>query len=450
MDVKRQQDIIRVDPESVTDGTPVEQTDLPDFGTDIIPAERYTSPEFAELEWDRMWKKVWLLGGRSDDIPEPGDYICTDIGKESILLVRQRDGSVRGFYNVCLHRGNRLITKKGIGSVADDDLQFRCGYHHWSFSLSGGLKHIPDIDTFEQGAPPCGRIPEIRTGEWGSFVWYSLDPDGISLEEYLGVIPRHLDPYHFDRMVMTRDVTVEWDCNWKTAVDAFSETYHVQGIHPQLKWYLDDVNVQYDVYERHNRYLVPFAAVSPRVPLPSTIPPLIAAIMEQAGMDPAEYDGPITGIRRAVQEYKRKHGAEQGRDYSDLNDDQLTDDYHYLIFPNVSMNIHADDVMMFRMRPHESNPDRMYYDIWVFELMDEDDERRKRRVRHEHFRHGDRTIGQVLDQDAFNLPHVQKGMHSDAFEGLWIGKQEIRIRHFHNTIDQYVYGHNRPPAKDRD
>src|SRR3546814_4893839 len=81
----------------------------------------------------------------------------------------------------------------------------------------------------------------------------------------------------------------------------------------------------------------PFAAISPRVALPSSIPPAIYEIMVKAGMDPAEYEGRVSDIRRDVQLFKRKHGLEQGKDYSELNDDQLTDDYHYTIFRNVSM-----------------------------------------------------------------------------------------------------------------
>ena len=156
-------------------------------------------------------------------------------------------------------------------------------------------------------------------------------------------------------------------------------------------------------------------------------------------MDPAEYDGPISGIRHAVQSHKRKHGAASGKDYADLNDDQLTDDYHYFIFPNVSLNVHADDIMMFRQRPHATDPNKMLYDLWMFELVPEGEER-PARPKHQHFRHGDKTIGQVLDQDAFNLPSVQMGMQSSAFEGLWLGEQELRIRHFHKVIDDYIYG----------
>jgi len=70
------------------------------------------------------------------------------------------------------------------------------------------------------------------------------------------------------------------------------------------------------------------------------------------------------------------------------------------------------------------------------------------RARHQHFSHGDKSIGQVLDQDAFNLPHVQAGMQSSAYEGLWIGEQEVRIRHFHKVLSDYIYGANGPAEGD--
>jgi phenylpropionate dioxygenase-like ring-hydroxylating dioxygenase large terminal subunit len=430
----------RVSPEQSPE-TPVEKAPDPELGHEIIRKERYTSAEFARLEWERIWTKVWLLGGLESDLREPGDFVCTEIGRESVLIVRQHDGGVRAFYNVCLHRGNRL-RPGGIGSTDS----FKCQYHHWEYAIDGAFKRIPDLDTFPQGAPPCRGLIELRCETWGGFVWFSLNKDAPALREFLEPIPAHLDPYNFHRMALTRDITVEWNCNWKASVDAFNESYHVQGIHPQLMWYLHDLDIQIDCYERHNRYLIPFATWSPRVRRPPAIPDPIKVIMKAAGMDPADYDEPLDNIRRDLQQWKRGNGPSQGKDYTRLNDDQLTDDYHYLIFPNVTLNVHADDLMLFRQRPHPTDPDRMYYDIWTLELVPEGKEWPER-PRHQHFRHGDKSIGLVLDQDAANLPGVQAGMHSVAFEGLWIGAQELRIRHFHKVIDDYVYGPGgRPPG----
>jgi len=423
----------RVAPED-SPQTPAGKAPDPELGHGLIAKERYTSAEFMQLEWERMWTKVWLLGGLESDIPEAGDYISTEIGRESVLIVRQRDGGVRAFYNVCLHRGNRL-RPTGVSSAES----FKCQYHHWEYDLDGSFKRIPDLDTFPQGAPPCRGLVELPCDTWGSFVWFSLNPAAEPLRDFLDPIPLHLEPYNFHKMALTRDITVEWACNWKTSVDAFNESYHVQGIHPQLLYYLHDLDIQIDCYERHNRYLIPFGMVSPRVRKPPTIPDPIKVIMKTAGMDPADYDEPLENIRRDVQRHKRKHGATQGKDYSRLNDDQLTDDYHYLIFPNITLNVHADDLMLFRQRPHPTDPNRMFYDVWTFELVPEGQEP-PRRPRHQHFQYGDKSIGLVLDQDAQNLPGVQAGMQSVGFEGLWLGNQELRIRHFHKVLDDYING----------
>jgi phenylpropionate dioxygenase-like ring-hydroxylating dioxygenase large terminal subunit len=333
---------------------------------------------------------------------------------------------------VCLHRGNRL-RPTGISS-ADS---FKCQYHHWEYGIDGRFVRIPDLDTFPQGAPPCRGLKELPCDVWGGFVWFSLNHEAGPLAEYLAPIPQHLDPYNFPRMALTRDITVEWNCNWKASVDAFNESYHVQGIHPQLLYYLHDLDIQIDCYGRHNRYLIPFGTVSPRVRKPPSIPDPIKTIMKTAGMDPADYDEPLENLRRDVQLHKRRTGASMGRDYSKPNDDQLTDDYHYLIFPNVTLNVHADDLMLFRQRPHPTDPDRMLYDVWTFELVPEGAERPPR-PKHQYFRHGDKSIGLVLDQDAQNLPGVQDGMHSAGIDGLWIGSQELRIRHFHKVLMDYL------------
>ena len=91
-----------------------------------------------------------------------------------------------------------------------------------------------------------------------------MDPDIEPLEEYLGVVPKHLAPYEFEEMVLVSDETIEWNCNWKTSVDIFSETYHVRGVHPESEFIADDVNVQMDVYGRHSRFIAPMYIPSPR------------------------------------------------------------------------------------------------------------------------------------------------------------------------------------------
>jgi phenylpropionate dioxygenase-like ring-hydroxylating dioxygenase large terminal subunit len=366
MEIRRKQVIERIDPKGQNVGSPADKAPDQDLGHELIPKQRYTSADFMRREWEGIWSRVWLLGCREEQIAEPGDFICTNIGKESVLLVRQADGGVRAFYNVCMHRGNRLA-EEGAGHAET----FRCSYHDWQYGLDGRFVDIPDLNTFPQGAPPCAGLREIPCDTWASFVWFSLNEDVEPLKDYMGDLVGHLEPYHFERMAMTRWVTAEWNCNWKASVDAFSESYHTARTHPQLLWYLDDYNVQIDLYDKHSRYLIPFGLLSPRVDSAPEIPPPLKVMLKNAGIDPASYDGPVGGIRKAVQQHMRESQAALGKDYSELNDDQLTDDYNYLIFPNVTCNTHADNLMLFRNRPHPEDPNRMLFDIWMFELLPE-------------------------------------------------------------------------------
>lgn len=412
--------------------TPAKKAPEPDLGTALIPKERYVSPAFMELEWERMWTKVWLMGPRLHDLAAPGDYVCEEIGRESLIFVRTQAGAIRAFYNVCPHRGNRL-RNPGSGHLES----FRCSYHFWEFELDGSRKNIPDAEDFPQGLP-ASRVclKPARTDTWGGWVWYTLDPDAESLESYLGIIPEHLDPYRFDEQYIVNDRTIEWDCNWKTSVDAFNETYHVQAIHPQLLGMLDDVNVQVDLYEKHNRYQVPFGVLSPRYPSPDEVTPGLREMMRLAGLDPTKFPEKAKDVRPLLIDAGRRAALEMGLDVSDLSDDQMVDDYHYMIFPNVTFNIHATGVMVFRQRPHPEDPNRMYFDLSNYVRAPEAPPRPEPM----HHRHGEASLGLVLDQDSYNLPRVQKGMQSKAYEGLHISYQERRIRHMHRTLEGYLFG----------
>src|SRR3546814_10020054 len=98
--------------------------------------------------------------------------------------------SVRAVPNVWLHRGNRL-RPEGLGNAEN----FRCMYHHWTYGLDGKIERIPDLDTFPQGCPPGARLPSYPCGEWGGFVWYSLNPDVEPLEQYLDPMPQRSEEH---------------------------------------------------------------------------------------------------------------------------------------------------------------------------------------------------------------------------------------------------------------
>ena len=263
-----------------------------------------------------------------------------------------------------------------------------------------------------------------------------MNPMAPSLRDYLGVIPAHLDPYAFERMKLIDWKTIAWDCNWKTSVDAFNETYHVQGIHPELLSWLDDWNVQIDLLGRHNRFLVPFTTPSPRFEDQSSMTGMMAAFAQLHGFDPAEFEGRPRELRLAIQRKKRAEQDGSIYPYAQLNDDQLSDDYHYMIFPNTTMNIYGETMLLFCSRPHPTDPDKMFFDLLNFAHLPP--EQPHQLPEHHTYEHGQISLGQVLDQDAHNLPSVQRGMHSRAYEGLILGEQELRIRHFHAVLGDHV------------
>ena len=418
--------------------TPMERAPDPNLGQDIIPKERYTSPEFARLEWERMWTKVWLLAGRESDLRVAGDYLTLEIGVESIVVVRQTDGTLAAHHNVCMHRGNRLC-EPGRGRVAG---RLVCAFHGWQYDLDGRLVRATDAETFPQGVPADRlSLRPVRCDTWGGFVWVSLDPAGPSLLDYLGIVQGHLAPYHFEEWAVANDVTVEVPCNWKTSVDAFNEAYHIMATHTWTLEFTDDVNTLYDCYDRHTRMIFPEAQPSPRHPGRGTVTPKIKEyFLERFGIDPRTV-GSVAEARAAIAEAIRRQGPALGCDFSELNESQLNDDFHYTIFPNVTLNIHAQFTWVFTHRPHPDDPNRMYFDFLNLVRMPAHQVPRPPK---EHYRVDDGCSlahipgGNVLDEDMHNLPRIQAGMRSAAFTGLHLSSQEIRIRHFHDTLMRYI------------
>ena len=158
----------------------VEDWSDPETRGHTIPGARYTSKEFLEQEWEGMWTKVWLLLGREAEIPNHGDWQMEEVGPEEILMVRQKDGGVKAFYNVCQHRANPLVD----GPKGHVLRRFVCKYHSWAFLPDGTLNFAPDKEDFPEGNP-CGkvRLQELRCETFAGFIFVNMDETGVGASE---------------------------------------------------------------------------------------------------------------------------------------------------------------------------------------------------------------------------------------------------------------------------
>jgi phenylpropionate dioxygenase-like ring-hydroxylating dioxygenase large terminal subunit len=424
-----------------------------------LDTDPYTSDDFVKLEWDRIWRKSWLFAGLESDLAKPGAYFLYELGRESIVVTRNEEGRISAFFNVCQHRGNRIFSTER-GTVR----QISCPYHGWTYDLNGKLKRVPDVERFRQGVPSDQRsLKPVVVETWAGLVWINMNPDAAPLDTFLGVIKENLAPYHIENMVLVKHQTVTIDANWKTAKDNFLEQYHVDFIHPQHASFVDCCNSENELWPfGHSGTMVEGCVTNSRYPIPEEVPDILKARLQGVGLDPEDFRGRVSEIRKAVQKQKRVVGKELGYDYSEFTDDQVSDVWQYDFFPNLFMTIHPEELWIYGPRPHASDPNKCFFDKWTLQIPAEvacDKERGlflgadptlmrpavAKRPGHEIFTQEDVNAGRhsmtiTVDQDIFHLPHMQAGMHSQGFDYAWLNEDEARVQHFHDWLDVWMSG----------
>ena len=422
----------------------------PELRPQLLAGERYTSREFMEREWESLWTRTWQIGCLESEIPRSGDYVTHDLGRESLLFVRDDAGAVRGWYNICQHRGNRLVQEESGRAGA-----FVCRYHGWVWQKNGELSQAQDAEDFSGGSP-CGRLQltPFPVASWGGFVWFNLDPEAPPLETFLEPVAREIDTYQMDRMIRTHWITLESDCNWKVVQDNFCESYHIPTVHPALKYFLDDHygSTQFDLYPNgHTRMLMVGGRASERVGNEEMTLRSFEQELAFWELNVEDFRGRSHEIREALQARKRELGPKKGLDFSRYIDDQLTDHFHYTIFPNLAFSMKPDGCIFLRPNPHPSDPEKCLFDVWYFTLFpDGVDEypvqsmddlvRRDDPVPHQRGKLGEIYLGGGLDEDASVFVSQQNGLRSRAWRGATLAGQERRVHYSHQVIDEYLEG----------
>ena len=262
-------------------------------------------------------------------------------------------------------------------------------------------------------------------------------------------------------MKLVKHLTVDvLETNWKTVRDNFLEQYHVDFIHPQHASFVDCCDAENDLWPfGHTRTMVTSPVINPRYPMPDDPPEFMQDYLRGLRLDPKKFYGKVPEIREAIQKQKRVIGDELGFDYSKFSDDQVSDVLQYDIFPNIFMTIHPERLWIFGPKPHKSDPNKCSFTKWSFQISSEliRDEKKGlellpgssfyeqtgTRPEHDIFTREDVVEGRksftiTIDQDIHYLNDMQAGMHSKGFESALLSKDEERLQHFHDWVDDWI------------
>lgn len=190
-----------------------------------LPAGCYTGEDMLKLEHEHVFGNGWVCLGRSDEIPQVGDFFTTTILDEPVLVVRDESAQVRVMSNVCRHRGMRLAS--GVGNTN----RFRCPYHAWTYNLDGQLRNAP-LMADAVNKSEC-RLPALTTQCWGGFIFATLAADPLDLEAQLEPLQQEIQNYHLAEMHHLQTFEEVWNCNWKCLVENFIDGYHLSVVHPK-------------------------------------------------------------------------------------------------------------------------------------------------------------------------------------------------------------------------
>lgn len=374
----------------------------PEVGHAPVSTEPCISPDFFEREREQIFRRHWINMGRVEEISEPGDYFVRDLAvcRTSILVVRGRDNVIRAFHNVCPHRGNILVWDERGHCPG----RFGCNFHSWAFSPEGDLAAVPDEDNFFDLDKDRLGLTTVHCDIWEGFIFINLaEQPHESLREFLGGVATQLDGCPFHEMNLLRTYKVEEAANWKTALDAQNELYHLPFQHRYTigdSFMLKDSKycrfANVNLYNYHSVW--------------------------SCEWNPAHVELPTEAVLNKLDASLRNVRMSQ----------RISDFDWYLIFPNMALLLFAgvsgDYYLTYHFWP--LSVDRC---IWEMRYYFPPAENVGQRLGQE------LSIGRLRDtlmEDAYAHENIQKGLMSRARPDMVMQDEEITIRYFHQTIER--------------
>jgi len=375
----------------------------PELGTGPVSAEPCISPEYFELEREHIFRRSWLNVGNVCEVPELGDYIVRDIEvvSASILIMRGRDGVVRGFHNVCSHRGNTMAWDAS-GNCRG---YLTCNFHSWGYDSLGQLRVVPDEDNFHNFDKSQHGLTPVATEVWNGFIFVNLDSKPHqTLGDYLEGVTGNLTGGDFDKLTLVRSYKIDEKANWKIGLDAQNEVYHLPFQH---KYIMPDV----------------FAANSAGYTRVKDVTLFKRHSVYSCDMNHEHKPSPMETLIGQI---------DPGRTRCRLPTKSEFD--FYVLFPNfviiIFRGISNDSCVTYNFWPLAVD-----HTIWEIRFYSPPATDAAERLINEF---GQTRTRLVFEEDAVAHETVHTGLKSRAKRHLIFQDEEIQLRHFHKVVEEHV------------
>jgi phenylpropionate dioxygenase-like ring-hydroxylating dioxygenase large terminal subunit len=419
-----------------------------------IGAEAYVSEHYARQEADKLWNKVWQVACREEELEKPGDFVTYNIIDESIVVVRAADGGLRAFHNQCRHRGRRLT--EGCGNKK----RFVCPFHAWAWDLEGRNIAITRGDAWGEAisgedVPLLG----VQVDTWGGWVFVNMDERAKPLAEYLGKVGEMLAPFEFENMRYRWRQWLHFPCNWKVAIEAFNEGYHVAGTHPQLTKFSPKPTWS-DAWGIHGVFGSKAAegsggatagasgAADMREGLKHSLNQLweeVNATTTQTMVDVANrlpvelpQGTPAHEVQMHLMKRTMEEDARRGVAWPQVDPAHFAKCGNVVhIFPNTVVIHGPVFALCYRARPDGIDPNRCIFEVYTLEKYPEGGEPRPENLHKPEIT--EENWKKVLCQDFSNMEAVQQGLRAKHFPGMLPSPVEERaIINFHGVLASYM------------
>jgi len=350
-----------------------------------FPAQMYTSEHIYQLEKEKIFSKRWLYVGHTSQLPDPGSYFTITIADQPLLLLKDLDGQLRGFFNVCPHRAGPVALDAGHCN------RLTCLYHAWTFDLKGNLKAMPYMTDAKNLNPNDFGLKAIQVELWDSFIFVNLDPEAPPLATQLGHLPEQFKRYNFSNLTKVHRIDYDIKANWKLYIENSSESYHAAMVHPALELFKTLDRFTFETQSHYYTEYFPFLESSDEI---------------QKGFKPGLY-------------------------IDSLNDDEMQGTSVTVVYPNMVLVTCPNFVLARMINPQGLSETHARFEWFVPDTAMATSEENVQAVVH--------LYDSVVREDLVMLDHVQQRVRSHRYEpGRLSPELEAGVHWFQHQVMEYL------------